>query len=63
MIALWLRLRIEFWWFLEKGAWTAWQRLSAGRASYWLDWLPPLPYVRRKAAERALYTHRTGCDL
>jgi len=57
------RLRVEFWWWLERqsGRLWWWAARGADRVTVpWLDWLPAWTYRHRKAAERRAYEQRTG---
>lgn len=46
------RLRIEFWWAVERFAGWLWLKLCPdNKASFWLNWFPAWAYKQRKDAE------------
>lgn len=53
-----IKLRIEFWWLLERMAQRLWETWSRDRASYWMDPVTAFTYGKRKDAEFDSYKRR-----
>lgn len=54
-----IKLRIEFWWLMERWAQKVWEKFCPeDKASYWLDWLTAFTYGKRKDAEFDQYKRK-----